>query len=76
MAVETLESNTWGEGSRWDYRLVPVGRGTRIDVIVVRNPLNVKAQLIAFGLAIFGRSMLRTQMAQVLARISASNVGR
>ena len=76
VAVETLESNTWGKGSRWDYRLVPVGGGTRIDVTVVRNPLNVKAQLIAFGLAIFGRSMLRTQMAQALARIAASNVGR
>ena len=76
MAVETLESNTWGEGSRWDYRLVPVDGGTRIDVTVVRNPLNVKARLIAFGLALFGPTILRGQMAQVLARITTSNASR
>ena len=71
VAVETLESNIWGEGSRWDYRLVPVDGGTRIDVTVVRNPLNVKARLIAFGLVLFGPTILRSQMAQATARISA-----
>ena len=76
VGVETLESNTWGEGSRWDYRLVPVAGGTRIDVTAVRNPHSVKARLIAFGLSIFGPAILRGQMAQALARISASNAGR
>ena len=76
VAVETLESNAWGKGSRWDYGLVTVDGGTRIDVKVVRSPLNLKARLIAFGLTLFGPALLRGQMATALARISASNVGR
>jgi hypothetical protein len=70
VSVETRESNTWGPGSRWNYRLsdAPTG-GTRVEVDVVRNPKGLKAQLIAAGLAIAGKGMLRRQMEQALARI-------
>jgi hypothetical protein len=38
VAIETLDSNTWGPGSRWDYRLMPGAHGrTAIEVTVVRN---------------------------------------
>src|SRR5436305_5693236 len=48
VGVETLESNTWGPGSRWDYRLSPnPGGGTAIDVVAVRNPKGLKASLLA-----------------------------
>ena len=73
VAVETTDSNTWGRGSRWDYRFVPAGGGTRIEVKVVRNPLNWKGRLIALGLIAIGPRMLRTQTQQALARISASS---
>ena len=70
VGVETTESNTWGPGSRWDYRLVPApGGGTNVEVDVVRNPKGLKAQLIALGLAAAGSRMLRSQMAQALARV-------
>lgn len=76
VTVETVDSNTWGRGSRWDYRLLPAGGGTRVEVTVVRNPLNWKGRLIALGLAVMGTRLLRTQMRQALARIAASPAGR
>ena len=71
VAVETIDSNTWGPGSRWDYLLVPAGGGTRVEVSVVRNPKSTKGRLIALGLTIAGSTMLRTQMEQVLGRLAA-----
>jgi hypothetical protein len=73
VAVETLDSNTWGPGSRWDYRLAPgSGGGTLIDVTVVRNGKGWKGRLIGVALSIAGASMLRTQMKQALNRVSAA----
>jgi hypothetical protein len=73
VAVETLDSNTWGPGSRWDYRLAPgPGGGTLIDVTVVRNGVGWKGRLIGVALSIAGASMLRTQMKQALSRVSAA----
>ena len=68
--AETIGSNTWATGSRWDYKLVSSGGGTRIEVTVVRNPLSLKGRLIAVGLAAFGPAMLRAQMKQAVARMS------
>ena len=67
--IETLDSNTWGPGSGWDYRLTPgPGRGTTIDVTVVRNGKGVKGRLIGVALSLAGAGMLRSQMGQALAR--------
>jgi hypothetical protein len=71
VAIETLDSNTWGPGSRWDYRLTPASNGgTRIKVTVVRNGKGLKGVLIGAGLRIAGGGMLRGQMEQALGRIS------
>lgn len=70
VAVETIDSNTWAAGSRWDYVLVPADGGTRIEATVVRKPKGWKARLIAAGLAVVGTNMLRSQMDQALIRIS------
>lgn len=72
VAVETLDSNTWGPGSRWDYRLAPApAGGTLIEVTVIRNGKGWKGRLIGAALSVAGRSMLRTQMKQALNRVSA-----
>jgi hypothetical protein len=77
VAVETLDSNTWGPGSRWDYRLTPgLDSGTTIEVTVVRNGKGLKGRLIGIGLALTGTGMLRSQMAQALARISHTDRSR
>src|SRR5206468_925750 len=69
VAVETLDSNTWGPGSRWDYRLRPgPGAGTTVEVTVVRSPKNLKGNLLALALTLAGPWLLRTQMAKALKR--------
>jgi hypothetical protein len=73
VAIETLDSNTWGQGSRWDYRLTPAsGGGTTIDVTVVRNGKGWKGTVIGIALSLVGTRMLRTQMERALARVKSS----
>ena len=72
VAVETVDSNTWGPGSRWDYKLTPAASGgTEIDVTVVRHGKGWKGRVIEAGLVVAGRVMLRSQMKQALERSSA-----
>jgi hypothetical protein len=69
VAVETLDSNTWGPGSRWDYRIAPTPRGgSEIDVSVFRIGKGWKGRLIEVGLVAAGTRMLRSQMEQAMAR--------
>lgn len=69
MAVETLDSNTWGPGSRWDYKVTAAAQGgTRVDVTVERHGKGFKGRLIEAGLAVAGAGMLRSQMEQALTR--------
>jgi len=71
VAIETLDSNVWGPGSRWDYRLFPgSGGGTTIEVAVVRNGKGWKGRMIAIALALGGAGMLRSQMKRALARVT------
>jgi hypothetical protein len=72
VAVETIDSNTWGPGSRWDYRLTPTTQGgTEIDVTVERHGKGWKGRLIEVGLAAVGTGMLSSQMEQALARFTS-----
>ena len=71
VTIETLDSNVWGPGSRWDYRLTAgSGGGSTIDVTVVRNGKGWKGRLIGLALALAGPGMLRSQMKQALARVT------
>jgi hypothetical protein len=72
VAVETIDSNTWGPGSRWDYRLTPTTHGgTEIDVTVERHGKGWKGRLIELGLIAVGAGTLRSQMEKALARAAA-----
>ena len=71
VAIETLDSNVWGPGSRWDYRLTPGSAGgTAIDVTAIRLGRGWKGRIIGLGLSLIGPGMLRSQMQQALARVS------
>jgi hypothetical protein len=77
VAIETIDSNTWGPGSRWDYRLTPgAAGGTTIDASVVRNGKGLKGRLLGIALSVAGAGMLRSQMKQALARIEPATSGR
>jgi len=69
VSVETLDSNTWGPGSSWDYKITPAtGGGSQIDVTVRRLGKGWKGRLIEVGLAAAGTRMLRSQMEQAMER--------
>lgn len=69
VSIETIDSNTWGPGSRWDYRITPAtGAGSQIDVTVTRLGKGWKGRLIEVGLAAAGTRMLRSQMEQAMER--------
>jgi hypothetical protein len=68
VAVETLDSNTWGPGSRWDYKLTPTAQGTQVDVSVERHGKGWKGRLIELGLVAVGARTLHSQMQQALGR--------
>jgi hypothetical protein len=69
VGVATLDSNTWGPGSRWDYRITPAGAGgAEIDVDVTRLGKGWKGRLIELGLMAGGTRMLRSQMEQAMER--------
>jgi hypothetical protein len=76
VSIETVESNTWGKGSRWDYRLVPTDSGTRVVATVVRSPTSWRGRLIALALNLNGSALLRSQTEKALGRIAALNAGR
>jgi hypothetical protein len=69
VGVETLDSNTWGPGSRWDYKISPAaGGGSEVDVTVRRHGKGFKGRLIELGLMAAGTGMLRSQMVQAMER--------
>ena len=69
VSVETLDSNTWGPGSRWDYQVSPAsGGGSDVDVRVKRLGKGLKGRLIELGLLAAGTGMLRSQMEQAMER--------
>jgi len=69
VSVETTDSNIWGPGSRWDYKLSPTAQGgTEINVRVERRGKQWKGRLIELGLLAVGVRTLRRQMERALAR--------
>jgi hypothetical protein len=68
--VETLDSNTWGPGSSWLYRVEPAGTGSRIHVTVDRRPNSLKGRVVGLLVALFGRRRLRADLQRVLAKLS------
>jgi len=73
VSVVTSDSNTWGPGSRWDYRLTPrAGGGTEVDVRVVRIGKGAKGKLIELVIALTGTGRLRGDLERVLRRAEAA----
>jgi hypothetical protein len=69
ISVETTDSNTWGPGSRWDYKITPAsGGGSEVEVTVKRMGKGFKGRLIELGLLAAGAGMLRSQMEKAMER--------
>lgn len=62
----TLESNVWGEGSRWDYRITEVEGGSLIGVRLERHGKNLKGKLIGALLPVLGKKVITDSLASAL----------
>lgn len=66
VSAVTTESNLWGPGSRWDYKLTPAGGGTKVDVTLHRLGKGVKGKLINLLLPLVGKKMVTQGLAGAL----------
>ena len=73
VGVETLESNLWGPGSRWDYKIRPAGSGgagSNLDITLTRHGKGLKGKAIELLLPVIGARMIKSQTAEVFKRVS------
>jgi hypothetical protein len=66
VTVDTLESNLWGPGSGWQYRLLPAGGGTDLHVTVNRHGKSLKGRLVGALIPVAGARTLGKQFTSVL----------
>ena len=58
VTATTIDSNLWAAGSRWDYRLVPVDGGTRVEVTLHRIGKGIKGKAVGALLPLIGGRMI------------------
>ena len=59
VSATTTDSNVWGPGSGWEYRLTPSGTGTRIEVTLTRHGKGVQGKLIVGLLPVIGKYFVK-----------------
>jgi hypothetical protein len=76
VVMTTTDSNLWGGGSGHTYTFTRRPNGTTdLDAVVVRDGKNIKGWLLGGVLAIFGRRVLGTALANTVKAIEARNNG-
>ncbi len=71
--LEVLDSNAFGKGSYWRYRISPDGSGgCVIDLHVHRNPTTAKGRLVDLALRVMGNRFFRRDLQATVARLEAS----
>jgi hypothetical protein len=72
VTLTVLDSNAFGPGSSWTYRLEPDGSGgTLIDLTIVRVPTTTKGRVLDVVLALGGRLYFARDLRRSVRRIEA-----
>ncbi len=66
ISAVTTDSNLWGPGSRWDYRLVPHDGGTIVRIRLERHARNLAGHLVAALLPLAGKRYVSAGFAHAL----------
>jgi hypothetical protein len=72
IAIDTLESNLWGPGSGWKYRLEATGEGTTVHVTLTRKANSLKGRLIGALIPVAGAKTLGKQFQATLRSAESS----
>ena len=59
VTITTIDSKVFGPGGGWVFQLTPLDDGTRVDVELTRQPVTLKAKLLATLLPLVAPSSLR-----------------
>jgi hypothetical protein len=74
VTLDVLESNTFGPGSRWTYRLESDGAGgSDIDLTVVRVPCSARGRLLDVVLTLGGSSFYSRDLRRTVRRLEGSH---
>ena len=74
--LRTTDSNTWSNSSGHTYTFTRSSDGTtRVDVVVVRDGKNLKGRLIGGLLAVAGKRVLGSGLAQTVKAVEARGGG-
>jgi hypothetical protein len=71
VSAVTTDSNLWGPGSRWDYKLTPHDGGTTLDITLTRNGKGIKGKLIGGVVGVVGKRMTKMSFEQALKRAAS-----
>jgi len=66
VAIDTLDSNLWGQGGGWRYQLSPAAGGTDVHVTLTRVPKSLLGRLVGALIPIVGARTLGRQFQSVL----------
>jgi hypothetical protein len=68
VSAETTDSNLWGPGSRWDYRVTPRPDGSTLTIDLQRNGKGAKGKVLGALVALVGARVIRAEFVRVLNR--------
>ncbi len=72
--LEVTDSNAFGPGSAWTYRLTPADGGTDIDLRIVRVPCSVKGRLVDLALRLGGSRFFRSDLRRTVRRLESRSI--
>jgi hypothetical protein len=66
VTIDTLDSNLWGPGSGWRYRLTPAGDGTDVQITLTRHGKSLQGKIVGALIPVAGGWALGRQFTSVL----------
>jgi hypothetical protein len=72
VTIDTLDSNLWGPGSGWRYRLTPAEGGTDVQVSLTREGKGVRGKLIGALIPVAGARTLGKQFGSVFRKAESA----
>lgn len=71
--LDVLDSNAFGKGSYWHYRVTPDGSGgSHIALHIHRNPTSAKGRFVDLALLVLGKRIFGRDLRQTVERIEAA----